>query len=318
MTIRIGEFASSETGSAWGRPGDQRMPEKPGKTFDGEVRIRYYTGGFTVLYRPIREAVAESVAYNMEAAAYNPRVGYSQNNAESPRESFYYALERAGGDAAKITELCNSDCSAGTAALLKNAGVNVPLSMWTGTAPTILENTREFLSMDIDPDDPNADGYLMRGDILYRPGHMAVVIEDGPEMAPFRLYATGDVWQRIIPGVSPGTTLRAIARGDSCAGYLPGIMLDGRAWYMTAYNGRRGWTSSRYLKPAKLIEATADVYVRILPKLGTEIVEVVDEGSQRISTESEYVDSRGVAWYQVVTDKDLLGWVSGRYSRIVE
>lgn len=318
MTIRIGEFASSENGSAWGRPGDQRMPLNPGKTFDGEVRIRYYNGGFTVLYRPISAAVAESIAYNMEAAAYNPCVGYSQNNGDSPRESFYYALEKAGGDAALINEPCNSDCSAGTAALLKNAGVNVPLSMWTGTAPTILENTRQFLSMDIDPDDIVSDGYMMRGDILYRPGHMAIVIEDGECMTPFRMYATGDVWQRILPGVAPGTTLWAIACGDSCEAYLPGIVIDGRAWYMTAYNGRRGWTSTRYLKPAKIVEAKAPVHVRVLPKLGTMILETLDKGTIRISTEAEYVDTRGVEWYQVVTDTELIGWISGRYSKLVD
>ena len=314
--VRIGEFRSSEYGSAWGRPGDQVMPKNPGKVFDGEVRCRYFDGGFTVLYRPIRADVAESIAYNMEAAAYNPNVGYSQNNGEYPRESFYYALQNAGGDAAKIDELCNGDCSAGTAALLKNAGVDVPLSMWTGTAPVILEKTRAFLSMDIDPEDTNSD-YLMRGDILYRPGHMAIVLENGACMLPFPVLATGDVWQRLIPGTEPGTQLRAIARGDRADAYLPPVDVNGRNWYVTLYNGRRGWTSSRYLKPAKEVEATATVYVRRLPKLGAEVLETLHTGDRRPSTDTIYVDSRSVYWYSVQSD-DALGWVSSKYSEIVE
>lgn len=317
---RIAEFRSSEYGTAWGRPGDQVMPKKPGETFDGEVRIRYYIdGGFTVIYRPIRISVAESIAYNMEAAALNPNVGYSQNNGDCPRESFYYALQNAGGDAAKIDEPCNSDCSAGTAALLKNAGVDVPLSMWTGTAPVILEKTRAFLSLDIDPDDKRQEYYLLRGDILYRPGHMAIVIEDGSYMHRIPLYATGDVWQRLLPGTEPGTQLRAIARGDRVNGLLPAVDLDDRLWYMTEYNGRRGWTSSRYLKPAKVVEATASVYVRYLPKVGSAIMTVLHAGDRLAGTDTFFVDSRNVAWYQVVIDADeSLGWVSSKYSKLFE
>lgn len=316
--IRIGEFRSSENGTAWGRPGDQVMPKKPGRTFDGEVRIRDFDGGFTCVYRPISAAVAESVAYNMEAAALNPNVGYSQNNGDYPRESFYYALKNAGGDAAKIDELCNGDCSSGTAALLKNAGVDVPLSMWTGTAPVILEKTRAFLALDVDPDDRDLYFYLMRGDILYRPGHMAIVIENGTMTVPIPAAATGDVWQRLLPGVQPGTQLRAIARGDWCSMFLPTVGIDGRDWVMTLYNGRRGWTSTRYLEPRKIIEATASVYVRSQPKLGAAIYETLEKGDRRTGADQLYIDSRNVEWYRVVLDTGFLGWVSGKYSKIVE
>ena len=316
--IRIGEFRSSENGGKWGEPGDQVMPKKPGKVFDGEVRCRYFDGGFTVLYRPIQEKVAESIAYNMEAAARNPKVGYSQNNGAYPRESFYYALEKAGGDAAKIDTLCNGDCSAGTAALLKNAGVDVPLSMWTGTAPVILEKTRQFLELDIDPDDVSYSRYFLRGDILYRPGHMAIVLENGEAAAPIPVTATGDVWQRLLPGVTTGTKLRAIARGDRAEAFLPPVDVDGRPWYITRYNGRLGWTSSRYLEPVRIIEATGSVYVRKLPKLGSEIQETLHKGDLKMGGASVYIDSRNIEWYQVVVTDSCFGWVSGKSSKLVD
>lgn len=314
--IRIAEFRSSENGGKWGEPGDQVMPNKPGKVFDGEVRCRYFDGGFTVLYRPIQARVAESIAYNMEAAARNPYVGYSQNNGAYPRESFYYALEKAGGDAAKIKTICNGDCSSGTAALLKNAGVDVPLSMWTGTAPEILAKTRQFLELDIDPDDSNGY-YLLRGDILYRPGHMAIVIENGVYMVPIIAKATGDVWQRLLPGVQPGTQLRAIARGDLAEVFLPGVKADGRNWYVTRYNGRLGWTSDRYLEAIKIVEATGSVYIRELPKLGSAILDTLHTGDRVVAADAVYIDHRNIEWFQVVTG-ERLGWVSGKYSRLMD
>lgn len=314
--VRIGEFRSSETGGKWGRPGDQVMPVNPGKTFDGEVRIRAYDGGFTTIYRPISVKAADSIAYNMEAAALNRNVGYSQNNGEYPRTSFYDALKAAGGDASKIDTPCNSDCSAGAAALINNAGIPISLDMWTGNMPELMEKTRQFMTLDIEAADSDSytGAYLMRGDILYRPGHVAIVLESGEFATGVQAKATGDVWQRLSPGVRKGTEFRAIAKDDYCCYYLPPAPVSGRDWYITQYNGFRGWASSRYVQHCYKVQPTASVHVRILPRLGSTIIDTVYKYDYLIATGAEFTDDRGVVWYQVIVDNIMLGWISSMYS----
>lgn len=316
--IRVAEFRSSEYNSAWGRPGDQVMPNEPGNVFDGEVRVRYYAGDeFTSVWRPVEAAVAESIAYNMEAAARNPHVGYSQNNGSAPRTTFYEELLKAGGDASKISKNCNGDCSAGTAAVLKIAGVPVPADMWTGNAPEEMRKTRMLIEIETE-NFTVFEPYVLRGDILYRKGHMAIAVDNGSGAVPIPVEATGDVWQRLLPEAVPGTELRAIPRGSIDAdAYLPGVEADdGRVWYITSYAGRRGWTSSRYLQALFHVTATAPVYVRTKPSLAGKIVNVLEQGDTIPATGAYYTDARGQDWYHVEVDCRTFGWVSGKYSII--
>ena len=318
--IRLAEFRSSENGSAWGKPGDQVMPKKPGTVFDGEVRVRYWSGdAFTSVWRPVEEAVADSIAYNMEAAARNPAVGYSQYNGASPRTTFYEELVKAGGDAAAITNLCNGDCSAGTAAVLKVAGVPVSADMWTGDAPEEMRKTRMLLEIETS-NFAEFVPYLMRGDILHRAGHMAIVLDDGESAVSIPVEATGDVWQRLVPGTEPGSELRAIPRGArDVQAYLPGVEDDGRVWYITRYNGRRGWTSSKYLQALYHVKATNSVYIRQRPYTTARIITVMERGDVYPATGNYSTDARGVDWYQVEVGADAssgFGWVSSKYSII--
>lgn len=316
---RLGEFAHSEcypTSPKWGVPGDQLMPKNPGEVFDGEVRIREFSDdNFTTIFRPVSVEVAESIAYNMEAAAKNPNVGYSQNNGASPRTSFYKELIAAGGDAAKITRPCNGDCSAGTAALLQVAGVPVSAEMWTGNAPEQLRDTRKILEIPIK--NSSYYKYLLRGDILFRPGHMAIILDSGELEQRITFEATGDVWQRLSPGLNDGTQLYVIDRGADTGAYLPAIEIRDRAWIMTEYNGRRGWTSGRYLKPATVAKVRGTCYVRALPSIGGEVVYTADRGLELIATGAVKEDSRGVMWYQVMYDYKSLGWISSRWSLLM-
>lgn len=317
MTVRLGEFRSSEYHSAWGRPGDQDMPKDPATVFDGEVRVRYFSGDqFTTIYRPVDIEVADSIAYNMEAAARNPNVGYAQNNGEFPRTGFYDELVRAGGDAALIRNLCNSDCSAGTAALLKTAGVPVPADMWTGNAPEILRATKRMIEIPLE-NCPQFEPYMMRGDVLYRPGHMAICLDNGPATIPIPVDATGDTWQRLSAGVKEGTELHVIDNGARAVAYLPAVMVGSRPWMMTGYNGRRGWSSSRYLDAAETVRATYTCYVRERPGVTGRIFTVAESGDVLTATGNYTEDIRGVEWYQVITDLSSLGWISGRYSERV-
>ena len=318
--IRIAEFRSSENNSAWGKPGDQVMPKNPGAVFDGEVRVRYWSGDdFTSVWRPVEEAVADSIAYNMEAAARNPAVGYSQYNGASPRTTFYEELVKCGGDAAAITTKCNGDCSAGTAAVLKVAGVPVPADMWTGNAPDEMRKTRMLLEIETE-NFKVFEPYVMRGDILYRPGHMAIAIDNGANAVPIPVEATGDVWQRLAPGTEPGTELRAIPKGATSAdAFLPGVEDDRRVWYITRYNGRLGWTSSRYLAALYHVTATASVYIRSGPSTSSSIITVMEKGEKLPATGVWYTDSRGRKSYQVevgAAAADGFGWVSSKYSII--
>lgn len=322
MSIRIGEFAHSEcypSSPKWGEPGDQLMPKNPGKVFDGEVRVRYMSvEDFTAVYRPVSAEVAEHIAVNMERAARNPAVGYSQWNGASPRTTFYEELKKAGGDASKITNKCNGDCSAGTAALLKVEGIPVSANMNTATAPEQLRSTHQFLEIEIKSVVKSFTQfmpYLMRGDILYRSGHMGICLDNGDLSIPFPVKATGDVWQRLYPGLQSDTQLRVIDLGAQADAYLPAVDADGRDWVITEYNGRRGWTSGRYLEGVIWIVSDATVYIRQEPATTGKIINVGEAGYQYPGTGNVRADGRGVLWYQLITD-GVIGWISSRFSHI--
>lgn len=170
MAVRIGHASIDERGMAHGgTAGDQT-----GK----EVKISsWYNGSWTALLRPRDPTLAEGIAKACEDACNNPNIGYDQYQ----RNTLNAQAKAVGYDLSKITNACETDCSAFMSVCVIAGGVNVPYS--GGNAPTtrtlqsVLDDTGAF---DILTDSKylTSDKYLLRGDILLRPGYHTVMALD--------------------------------------------------------------------------------------------------------------------------------------------
>lgn len=134
--------------------------------------------------------VREMIASHAEKAAANNHIGYDQWE----RTTFWNQLTVSNYDPAQITVDCESDCSAGVAAIVKAVGFiknidklkNVPETMYTGNEKKNLKNA----GFDVltDPKYLKSDAYLIRGDILLYhnsktgSGHTAIYLSNPTEI----------------------------------------------------------------------------------------------------------------------------------------
>lgn len=313
--IRIAQFSTPETGTdkIFGQAGDQLMdPAKAGdRTFFGEVDIIDWSDSWAVIYRPVRRDVAHSIAYTMEAAARNPMIGYSQGTA---RLSFGQALAEAGGDPALIDTPCNSDCSAGIAAAVRNAGIMVNANMTTRTEDRELMQTGEFIK--IETRNVLAEpAYYLKGDILWRSGHTGVCIDDGGNAYGPWMQITGNCHRRIGPSV----TYRSIGilRPAEKVRIMQGFSGN---WSMLDKDGTIAWTSDKFLDEVgagAVLVTGFTVWIRMRPYKESRAVKLAHRGQCYVFTGLSDIDSRGVTWYKIETD-DGDGWISSKYSEVRE
>lgn len=318
--VRIAEFNMSENPGdrKWGEPGNQLTSplevEEP--TFRGELQIVPFYGGWTACYRAIKTQVAERIATIMEEACRNLNCGYSQYNGESPRTSFYDELRDSGWSAAKIRNKCNGDCSSGIAAAVNGAGVPVSKDMYTGIEDETLMSSGEFLRID-DERLVNDPAYRRRGDIMFKPGHTAAVIDDGVDsFSRLPVYVIGGtVWKRRIAGTGKYEPISAVTSGTAL---YTGAQRSGRWWLVSDPNtGERAWISSSYLATCYMLHniGGAQSWIRSKPSLDGDRITLLDQVAAAPATTQEAVDERGVYWNEVLTpDKRRYGWVSSKYS----
>lgn len=309
--IRIAEFSRgdnpNDTGT--GKPGDQLKSALAAQepTFVGELSIRKLedSGRWEWVYRPTSSAKAEKLADAAEATCRNVNVGYSWY---SDRITFWKQLAAAGYNPAKITTPCNGDCSAGVAAWANVAGISIDPNMTTRNEDELLLKSRQFMRL------PFMGGkYLHRGDVLWRSGHTAVVIDSGEyfdRCAP--MIGTASSWCRTLPVTRTDTKI-----------YPDTVVRKGeKIWISAGADGKwavrsdlvNSWISTTYLKPLYPRKATATVRVRELPTLDSETLDILHAGDIVCGTGGSIHDSRGVLWYEVLTlDRQAVGWSSSKY-----
>ena len=114
----------------------------------------------------------------------------------------------------------------------------IPETMWTGDECQHLRKTGAFEEIAI------TDNTLyMVGDILWREGHTATVIEgDTGETTPAICTAPGAAWLREDVGKC-AKEIVAIGGGEEF--YLTG---EKSTWYQAIYKGKIGWISGKYVK----------------------------------------------------------------------
>lgn len=159
---------------------------KAGDQTGGEWSIiKWYNRPWMGVFRHSNKAVRDAMVKMATDAAKNNKVGYDQYQ----RLTFWEQLKANKYDASKISVACESDCSAGVAAIAKAAGYlcgdtklqAIPETMYTGNQKTILKKAG-FEYMD-DAKYLSSDDYLIPGDILYynkgASGHTVIVLDYG-------------------------------------------------------------------------------------------------------------------------------------------
>ena len=163
----IGGRAGDQTGSEW------------------EIRS-WYNRPWNYVFRHPEPEIQKLIGDLAEEAAKNDLIGYDQNQ----RTTFWQQLKASGYRPKNIRTACETDCSAGVAAIVKAVGFlmgvqdlqEVSASMYTGNEHDALRAAGfEVLTSD---KYLNSDRYLLRGDILLCEGHhTAINLTDGSATA---------------------------------------------------------------------------------------------------------------------------------------
>lgn len=178
MTIRIAHASIDERGKInGGQAGDQT-----GK----EVCIRtWYSKPWQYLLRCKDESMREKIAYAMERACNNSTIGYDQGQ----RNTLLKYARDVGYDPGKVTQKCETDCSALVTLACIYAGIPESQIVVSGnSATTTTLRSRLFATGKFEilssSDYLTKSDYLLRGDILLKESsHVVVVLDNGLKVA---------------------------------------------------------------------------------------------------------------------------------------
>lgn len=175
-TVKLGSARIDENGNATGgKAGDQTGREVSTQNW------YKHSKGWRV-FRAKNSSMAEKIAWDMQAACDNPKIGYDQ----SQRDTLYTVAKLVGFNCAKVSAACETDCSALVRVCCAYAGVMLP-NIRTTNEPKALLDSGEFLELTGAKYTDSPD-YLRRGDILCTKtqGHTVVVLSSGSkaEVAP--------------------------------------------------------------------------------------------------------------------------------------
>ena len=165
MAILIGQACSNENGEILnGTKGDQTGREVRINTFfDGQV--------WQAIYRCKDRAKAKLIAQYMRDACENDNIGYDTG---STRYSCWDEAIKVGSTKG-IKKPCNTDCSQLVDVCVNLSGIPVTKYLWTGIEEQLLMSTGMFDKI-TDQSILRGNG-LVVGDILWRTGHTACVVE---------------------------------------------------------------------------------------------------------------------------------------------
>lgn len=313
--IRVAQAASSEYGTAWGEPPNQRRTgvtaAKPFGNLDGELNIvKFSTNGWEIIYRPVNPTIAERIAVIMENAVKNwNHIGYAQNNGRYPRTGVFDELMRMGDpDPLNIQNLVNCDCSSLVGAAVYFSGVYMPelRNMNTSTERDILRRSNQFIELSDRTLLQSAVG-IQRGDILWKMGHTAVCLDTDQTRETTPAKVTNCISANLRTG--PGTEyeiVKPITAGKRCEI----VSTAANGWHQIQIDGGFGFMSPRYCVPLKTATATGDVWMRKEAGTNKPQIQVIPKGATVYLTgETKKVNL--TTWYRAVyTGRE--GMVSGK------
>ena len=190
MAVYIGHASIDERGKAKGGvAGDQTGKEVYKRT--------WYSKPWHTVFRAKSATVAEKIAKAMEQACANNNIGYDQYQ----RTTLYTQAKAKNWDISKVTEKCETDCSALVAVCCNAAGVTVSKDIYTGNQTAALKGTGKFNTL-TDSVYTKSSSYLKRGDILLGDGHTAIVLSDGDKVKVVANNTTTKTKQKIATGTA--------------------------------------------------------------------------------------------------------------------
>lgn len=165
MALLIGQACSNEKGEiVGGRKGDQNQREVRINTFyDGQV--------WQVIYRCKDRAKAKAIGAYMADACRNDNIGYDTGDTRYSCWDEAMKIHSLSG----ITKPCNTDCSQLMCICVNLAGIPLSKYLWTAIEDELLMSTGMFDRI-TDQNMLRGNGLLV-GDILWRTGHTAVIVE---------------------------------------------------------------------------------------------------------------------------------------------
>lgn len=137
----------------------------------------WYNKPWNVMIRFKDPVMAERIAEDMEEAAVNDNIGYDQNQ----RNTLLNKARKYNYDVSKVTEPCETDCSALVSVACMYAGVPESALTYKGNCATTRTLRRLLLQTGLveiyeSPQYLSKPDKLKRGDILLSEGHHVVVV----------------------------------------------------------------------------------------------------------------------------------------------
>lgn len=216
-----------------------------------------YSGGWEFMIRHPDPAVGKMIADLAREAANNDCIGYDQ----SDRYTFWQRLAAVGYRPKNIKTNCETDCSAGVAAIVKAVGYlmgltklqNVSLYAYTGNIRQVLQAAG--FSVYTDSKYLTSENYLLPGDLLLKPyWHIATNLTTGKSAkkdskteawtATGTATCTDDgVNVRATPG---GAVIGQMNKGQRFE--IDGVVEDGWTHIKDVSSIGIGWMWSEYIK----------------------------------------------------------------------
>lgn len=329
MSVIVGSARIDENGRAHGgKAGDQTGRELSSQSY------YVHSKGWRV-FRAKDPAVAEKIAQCMERACANSHIGYDQYQ----RNTLYTEATKVGFDTAKVTKDVETDCSALVRVCCAFAGItSLPADFRTGNMPKNLLATGAFVEL-TGSKYTESSLYLGRGDILVTKtsGHTVVVLSKGNKYegtVTAKEYVLGD---RIIKHGMEGADVKLMQEYLLKLGYDLGKWgADGDFGDCTelalkafqkaacvAMDGQCGpVTTTALLKAVEADQPSQDgqnvrieggnCYVRTDPNTDGKILGVAHKGDVLA-----WAGKVSEAGWCMVEFNDTIGWVSGKYGKVI-
>jgi len=319
MAVMIGSARIDEHGHAkGGSAGDQT-----GKEVSRQAWYKHSKGWR--VFRAKNPAQAEKIAQDMEYACDNKHIGYDQGQ----RLTLYTVSKPLKFDCSNVKSNCETDCSALVRVCCAYAGIDLPNFRTTTEASSLLKSGafEELTGKEY----TDSSARLRRGDILVTKtqGHTVVVLSNGSkaEVAPVPEYHLGD---RELRNGDKGDDVRELQEGLAKLGWVfPQFGIDGDFGAETEANVK-GFQASAGLASTGICDAqTAEAlktalggHVEVTGRLvnvragaGTSAAIL---GTVRMGDKLPYAGiTTDEGWHRVLYGKGF-GWVSGKYSKVVD
>ena len=333
MAVKIGHASGSEKGTITGNAGDQTGKEVC-------TRSWYKHSKGWVLIRCVDAKMRSFIAEAMEKACKNPDIGYDQYE----NQTLYNNVKDKGFDPSKTTKKVETDCARMVRVCCQYAcekvknGKTIP-DFYTASEASVLKKTGLF-TVYTDSKHTTQDAYLLRGDILVTKtkGHTVVILENGSKSgAVVERDPEYDLGERVLRNGYEGDDVKQLQKyliqlGYSCGSYgADGDFGDATEQAVKKFQKSHGCEVDGVVGPETmkaLNEALKDTdeskcnLVQIVggscnvrPEPNTDNIPL---GVAREYECYDYLGQKSVDGWHKIRFKGKDGWVSGKYSKLVE